>query len=73
MGSDFQLKVILGLFSDFNKNGFKLKKPFKGKGENQGFQVLPGNSQIILVRVKNEILTNLKFPPAINWKMVPVS
>jgi hypothetical protein len=72
VGGHLQREVIHRLCSDFTSRGFKLKKPFKGKGDNQGFQVLPGQSEIILVRIKNENLTNLKFPPPISWKTVPV-
>lgn len=43
---------------------FKLKKDFKGKGDNQLLEVLPGEEKIILARVMNIPLKSLKFPPS---------
>jgi hypothetical protein len=40
-----------------------LKKPYKGKGANQVFEVNPGEETIILVTVGNSVNKNRKFPP----------
>lgn len=67
-----QLKVLIHSFSDFNEAHFKLKKPFKRKGEGQVFEVNPGEQKIIVARVMNDNPTNLKFPPKMSYKIQPI-
>ena len=53
---------------EFNKMNFHLKGPFKNKGT-QRIEVLPGQEEIILARVNNELIKSLKFPPTLGIKM----
>ena len=55
--------------SDFKEGNFKLKKPFKGKGEGQSFEVLPGGEEVIVARVVNKAVRDLVFPPKLSWKI----
>ena len=48
---------------------FTLKKPFKGKGNAQILEVLPGQEKIILARVRNVPIKSLKFPPQLGIKI----
>ena len=48
---------------------FTLKKPYKGKGNGQIVEVLPGEEKIILARVKNAPIKSLKFPPQLGIKI----
>jgi hypothetical protein len=59
-------------FSDFQREHFKLKKPYKGKGENQVFKVGPGEEKIIIARIMNDNPKNLKFPPKLSYKIQPI-
>ena len=72
MVHNLQLKVHSFLFSDFESTHFKLKKPYKRKGDQQHIEVLPGEEKIIVVRVKNDNPTELKWPPKISYKMIPL-
>ena len=52
------------LFRQFNDLHFKLKKPLKGCGNNKKLLISPGETDIIIARVKNNPKeTVLKFPP----------
>ena len=42
MEHNIQLKVYFCILSDFEATHFKLKKPWKRKGDNQKIEVLPG-------------------------------
>ena len=53
---------------EFNAMNFKLKGSFKNKGQ-QRIEVLPGSEEIILGRVKNELIKTMKFPPNLGIKM----
>lgn len=53
------------------KNNYKLKKPFKGKGE-QTIEILPGQEEIILLRVKNSEIKEIKFPPPMDLQIVAI-
>lgn len=57
--------------SEFTNGNFKLKKPYKGKGESQVIVVRPGEEKIVVARVVNKNVSNLKFPPAIKWEVLP--
>lgn len=65
----FQLKVFNNIYSEFENTHFRMKKPWKRKGDNQSFEVLPGNEKIIVVRVKNDTPNTLKWPPKISYKL----
>ena len=47
---------------------FKLKGKHKGQG-NQRIEVLPGEEEIILARVNNQLIKSMKFPPNLGIKM----
>ena len=68
-----QLKVRFFIFSDFEATHFKLKKPYKRKGDGQKITVLPGEEKVIVVRVKNDTPTQLKWPPKLSYKIVPLN
>lgn len=53
---------------DFNAMNFKLKGEHKGKGK-QRVEVLPGQEEIILARVDNQLIRSMKFPPNLGIKM----
>jgi hypothetical protein len=59
--------------SDFKGAHFKLKKPYKKRGEGQTFEVQPGEEKIVLARVMNDNPTNLKFPPKMSYKIQPIT
>jgi hypothetical protein len=68
MKSNFEF--ILGTFES---QGFKLKKPYKGKGAKQVFEVNPGEEAIILVTVGNSVNKNRKFPPKMGVNILAFS
>lgn len=51
---------------------FRLKKPWKRRGDGQTFEVKPGEQKIIIVRIKNDTPTTLKWPPKISYKLEPL-
>ena len=52
---------------------FKLKKPFKGKGNGQSLRIPPGQVQIIIARVINDHrVKTIKFPPKLDIKLEPL-
>ena len=53
---------------EFKGMHFKLKKPHKGKGS-QKLEIWPGQEEIILARVENELIKSMKFPPNLGIKM----
>ena len=59
----------MDLCRDFSSSDFKLKKPLKGRGEVE-LEVGPGEVEVVLCRIANKNVKNLKFPPPIHWKVV---
>jgi hypothetical protein len=53
---------------EFNSMNFKLKGTHKGQGQ-QRIEVHPGQEEIILARVDNQLIRSLKFPPKLGIKM----
>lgn len=48
-----------------------MKKPFKGKGE-QTIEIMPGNEEVILLRIKNSDVKEIKFPPPMDLQILPI-